>query len=116
MNSRLRINHRDTFIKVLVNCDNQIIVRELLNKVMNETKKQEVIDGFNKYADERNSWVCDDPIIPLPPEPPAGRMINNNLSGFCVVCRSSVRRHFPDIWVKSCINPKCSSHLKSSNA
>jgi predicted HicB family RNase H-like nuclease len=47
-------NHRDTFDKVLINFDDQVIVRKLLSELVPEDVKQEIVRRFNQDADEYN--------------------------------------------------------------
>ena len=51
------IKHRGTFAKVLWNCDDQVIVRELLKELVPEDIQHEVVKRFNLNADEHNARV-----------------------------------------------------------
>ena len=53
------IKHRDTFAKVLWNCDDQVIVRELLKELVPGYIQLEVVRRFNRNADEHNARVFD---------------------------------------------------------
>lgn len=49
-----KISRRDSFKDVLNDCDNQVIVRELLVQYVPLHVQEKIIDEFNKYADRRN--------------------------------------------------------------
>lgn len=48
------MKHRKTFQEVLLNCDDQVAVRDILNMVLTEKQKWEVVTLFNIHADHRN--------------------------------------------------------------
>ena len=41
---------RESFNAVLNNCDDQVIVRQMLNSVLTDDQKQLVVEGFNDKA------------------------------------------------------------------
>lgn len=51
------MNRRDTFLEVLHNLDDQVIVRHLLLEVMSPEQKEWVVDRFNEAADAYNARI-----------------------------------------------------------
>jgi len=47
------MRERETFDAVLVNCDDQVLVRDILNRVLTSEQKVKVRDEFNKVARAR---------------------------------------------------------------
>ena len=55
----IRIRNQNTFEKVLNNCDDQIIVRELLRQYVPMECKAEIVRKFNEHADRINEIAKD---------------------------------------------------------
>lgn len=53
------IKQRNTFREILVNCDDQVIVRQLLREFVPEEIKQKIIEEFNHHATEYNKRVIE---------------------------------------------------------
>jgi hypothetical protein len=51
--------HRNTFSGVLHNCDNQVIVRQLVEFLMTDAQKAEMIRLFNEDVDRYNRVVAE---------------------------------------------------------
>ena len=49
------MKQRKTFMEVLVNCDDQVLVRNLILQTMSQEQKDWVRDEFNKVAKEREA-------------------------------------------------------------
>ena len=47
------MKQRITFNEVLHNCDDQVVVRDILNQILTKEQKQAVVDAFNKAAKHR---------------------------------------------------------------
>jgi len=50
-----RRKYRATFREVLHNCDDQVIVRALLEEILSTAQKQEIVRRFNQDVDRYNS-------------------------------------------------------------
>jgi hypothetical protein len=48
------MKHRETFQQVLLNCDDQVAVRDILRMVLTKEQQEEVVELFNKHVDNRN--------------------------------------------------------------
>ena len=53
------IRFQESFDGVLTNCDDQVIVRCLLNELVPEEAKAKIILNFNKYAAEHNLRIIE---------------------------------------------------------
>jgi hypothetical protein len=51
------MRHQRTFDDVLHNMDDQVIVRELLIKMVPVATKQEIVEEFNAHADRYNARI-----------------------------------------------------------
>lgn len=52
------MKHRETFQKVLMNCDDQMVVRDILHMVLTTEQQQEVITLFNQHVDSYNARMA----------------------------------------------------------
>jgi hypothetical protein len=48
------MKHRDNFHAVLVNSDDQVIVRDLLDELVPDEVKARIVAAFNRHVDEYN--------------------------------------------------------------
>jgi rubrerythrin len=49
--------HRKTFPDVLYNCDDQVIVRQLIDELVPEQVQLEIVNRFNAHVDRYNEIV-----------------------------------------------------------
>ena len=56
----MRLKHRDTFIAVLHNADDQVAVRQILEDVLTPAQKEEVVRRFNLVIDQWNERAAEE--------------------------------------------------------
>jgi hypothetical protein len=54
------MKHRKTFEAVLANCDDQVVVRDILRVVLTREQQGEVVTLFNEYVDSKNTLKVDE--------------------------------------------------------
>lgn len=60
------MKHRKTFMEVLCNCDDQVIVRHFLEMLVPQETKLKIVDLFNLEVDRRNALEAED--YPMNPD------------------------------------------------
>lgn len=51
-----QLRHQETFRDVLLNCDDQVVVRDLLTSEVPQDIKERIVMLFNASIDLRNEW------------------------------------------------------------